>query len=343
MKQTGLFAVLATLFALVLLGFRVVSGEGIPRPKAVFRAGRDRVSRVGLSPDNRLLAAHCGNSIRVWDIASGKLTQTLRGYRGWVWAMAFSSDGKRLAMAGDDSSVRLWDVLAGATVTSCRGHTERVDAIAFHPRGTLLVTGSDDQSARVWDATSGAEKLVYTGNADKPHGKTGWVHGGQVGGAAFSPDGKRVASASSFGMRNWKDGHVKVWEAATGKEVLGIDEAADRVTFDPSGHRLATTHWGGLTVWDAATGQRLSTFPVREGDVESMAFTPGGRCIAAVCCGNTVKVWDTAGKKQLLCVRGNDDRIAVLSQDARLLAYSPDGWRVEVWEIPGAKGKQGCR
>ena len=73
---------------------------------------------------------------------------------------------------------------------------------------------------------------------------------------AFSPDGRRLASAGS-------DQTVKVWDAATGQETLvlkGHTKHVTSVAFSPDGRRLASAS-GDRTVkvWDAATGQEILT------------------------------------------------------------------------------------
>ena len=95
---------------------------------------------------------------------------------------------------------------------------------------------------------------------------------------AFSPDGKRLASAS------W-DGTAKVWDVATGKEALSFDGHKGRVwsaAFSPDGKRVATAGYDGtVKVWNAATGKENLTFKGHNHLVLSVAFSPDGKRLAS--------------------------------------------------------------
>jgi WD40 repeat protein len=88
----------------------------------------------------------------VWDLATGEKAVTLKGYPQYVHAVAFSSDGDRIACGLQDGTVRLWEAGSGQEVLTLRGHTNRVVAVGFSADGTRLVSGSADHTVRVWDA-----------------------------------------------------------------------------------------------------------------------------------------------------------------------------------------------
>lgn len=124
--------------------------------------GSAAVLALAYSPvDSDLLLSGDGSALGLlWSISSGDIIQEfapvtvngvlIAGHSGPVNAVAFSSDGERVATGSSDKLAKVWDADTGQELTKLRGHTGAVRALGFSPDGTQLVTGSDDGTAIVW-------------------------------------------------------------------------------------------------------------------------------------------------------------------------------------------------
>jgi WD40 repeat protein len=87
--------------------------------------------------------------VKVWDARTGKEMLALEGHTAYVWGVAFSPDGTRLASASYGRRVKVWDAQTGEELLSLQGHTGPVHCVAWSPDGTRLASASADQTARI--------------------------------------------------------------------------------------------------------------------------------------------------------------------------------------------------
>jgi len=255
------------------------------------------VTKTGLGKKGELAFTAAANVVRLWRIRDWQLSGSI-SVPGRVSDAAFTRDESLIIIATDDGAVQVWDPkLPEAAVRICRNPTAPSGAgvIALEDTGKTILHTVWPDIVQLWNVADCGHILLKTG---------------QTFDAAFSPDGKFIATGES--------GKVQIWDASTGMllKVLpqpkleqsdSSDPSVNRIRFSEDGRLLATADSiGRIALWDSKDRdwKAVGVEPIRSMRHKSwtiidLAFDPSGRQLASADYDGNVFLWAVDSGSQL--------------------------------------------
>ena len=192
-----------------------------------------------------------------------------------VVAVAFSPNGESVAQSSG-KIIRLWDLKKKAVKATFCEHIDRVTCLAFDPSGVEVASGSDDCTVvvRRVEGDVGTKKVVLKG------------HQHAIAAVCYSPDGKRIASAS-------RDGTARIWE---GNECIRTIKEYGPIrccSFTPDGSFLACGgKCGKVMLYSTSTWKREHVLEGHVDTIVGMTMSPNGELLGTLSDDGTVRMWD---------------------------------------------------
>jgi WD40 repeat protein len=235
---------------------------------------------MAITPDGRralMIGPVSNTDLSLLDLKTGTVKKLKghadSGWRGALYTVDISPDGKYGLTASFDSTVRLWNIENGEEVRRFIGHqgTFRqgmVNSARFSPDGRYAISAGSDKTLRLWDVASGKLIRTFTGHTD----------GVKL--AAFSHDGRYAISGDC-------DADVIVWDVATGNIVRKFKGHSEGYTsfagalgingvgFTPDDRYALSAGDASVRVWDIASGREIAMM-INFNDGEWLTITPDG-------------------------------------------------------------------
>jgi WD40 repeat protein len=252
---------------------------------------------------------------RTWDVLAGTVQSVLFGHTNFVRTVDFSPDGQSIVTASLDGTARTW-AINGRPLAVLAGHTGAVLDARFSPDGTTVATGGEDGTVRIWEAETrrdlaeagvaapaapAARVVSPTGAAtatpqgmrvvlERSDGTTSELAGHQrlVTSVSFSPDGRRLVSAS-------RDRDAILWDVVSGKPLRVLRAHFGPVSdarFSPDGRWIATAGPRSVGLWRADTGELVRLLYGPRGPYTAVAFGEDSKTIVAVAGDGVVTTYD---------------------------------------------------
>jgi len=286
------------------------------------------VTSLAFRGDNRLLAVGTYGQVVLWDLQDGRPAAAIQAIPGPVHALAFSRDGRRLAVGAGlparSGTVRVYSVPDGTMIHDFPGHQDAVFGLALRPDGAQLASTSFDQTVRFWDLGPGQASGVFSGHSD-------FVYA-----AAYTPDGRGLVTAGKDRMIKWINTRTFKEErtySGHNEDVLSVAVHPDGTKFVSAGNEPQLRWW---TFGADAPATRRGG---HSGPVQQLAFSGDGRRLISAGGDRSVRLWDgKTGQPQRQLAGPTDwQYAAAISDDGKLAAAG--GWDGLVWLWDADSGK----
>ena len=261
-----------------LTGYKVM-GRPNPNLNLAHYVNSTVVDYVAFSPDGKTLAnGSQDGSIRLWNIASGKLKKRLIEHQGFINGLAFSPDGTLLASGSKDGLILMWNLETGTHKAFLAERMGIISCVAFSGDGSMLAAGNTYGNIHLFDIAAGIPKMTFTG------------HVKEITQVLFSSDGDTLASRSY-------DGSVRLWNIHTGKSKMTLSTPIENywgeMLFTDNGKLLTIRgEFDFIHLWNVTDGQYQKILMGHTSFIKNLSLSTDKQTLASQSADGTILLWD---------------------------------------------------
>jgi WD40 repeat protein len=297
------------------------------------------VFEAALGPGARYLATtDINGDVQLYDVTR-RTVRALQQNGAVESTVAFSNDGKTLAVGGSDGVARVW-AMSGGAVAVLRGATKNVSGLAFSPDGAFLLAGDGSGTVLAWALPAGPLSLTV-----QPEGSST----ARMNSVALSRDGSVAVTTGEF-----------VWSSSTSTGTTACPAGADcagplthteqlatnavlqeglptDAAISPDGADLAvSSETGRVGIWRATNASEVVGVAAIGQRIDQLAFSPDGRLLAVSGRQGEARLIDAATGRLVAPLRrdGSDVYVVAFASDDRIITAGSSG-AIWVWDGRG--------
>ncbi len=328
---------------IILLGFLAAGRLPAQEPIKTLSLANPGPMRIALefSADGKAIATgREGGVVRLWNVSTGKEIRAFTGHFGDVFCVAFTPDGKALAVGSGKlgeikyefglsgvkttkipgaGEIKVWELSSGKELKTLKFDGCDVRELVFAKEGNVLMSGRADGKVDWWEEPPTMLRIKTETNPFGEHGRV-----------VISRAGKVIFLAPERGaMRIFDREKNEKWFCPQPGYIVSVAPTPDG--------RLVAVGTTEIKVWNVGTGKAEAALGGFKVGVFALAFSPDGKILAAGRATGEITLWDVTAKKELATMAFHKGAVTCLafSPDGKLLASGGDDGTVNLWRVPG--------
>lgn len=292
------------------------------RQKIIELEKNNRVVGICFSNDGRTLFVATQNEVAIWDLATRKVRDTIKGHEDYLSAIAVAPDGDSLLTCSRDNTVQLWDV--SPQEEALPGHYESVSAVAWSKDASIL--GSADLNGRIllWNSGDNSIQAEFPG------------YGVAIRAIAFHPNGKKVATAGD-------DNRIRIWDIEKQSQETTIrahSASIHQIEFFEGGKRLLSASADGtVKIWDLDSNKLATTWELNGAPIQCFKISSNEDLLVVGDEGGWIYVYDLNTSRLRWSSFANSQSVKSIDFDKEnknFVTLGQDG-TLKLWDVETGK------